>query len=88
MERAPQVTIIGGGMITKIQLLPSIYQLQREGVVGDIHICALNAAPLAELKSDRELARAFPGHGFTAHPDPEGVDAEETFPDNVRRWTL
>ena len=84
MERTPQVSIIGGGMITRIQLLPSIYQLQREGVVGDIHVCALNAAPLAELKSDRALARAFPGHGFTPYPDPDSVGGDEAFPDLYR----
>jgi len=81
MAETPQVTIIGGGMITKIQLLPSLYQLQREGVVGDIHISALNAAPLAELKSDPVLRRAFPGQDFTPHPVPGSVDADEVFPD-------
>ena len=81
MSEAPQVTVIGGGMITQIQLLPTIYQLQREGVVGDVHICALNAGPLATLKTDLTLARAFPGQSFTPHPDPEKVDPAEAFPD-------
>jgi len=81
MAEAPKVTIIGGGMITKIQLLPSLYQLQREGVIGDISVCALNAAPLAELKADPSLAQAFPGHDFTPYPDPEKVDPDELFPD-------
>ena len=80
-NQPPQVTVIGGGMITRIQLLPTIYHLQREGVVGEIHICALNAAPLAELSSDATLARAFPGQGFTPHPDPAKVGADEKFPD-------
>ncbi|MCD4699723.1 MAG: hypothetical protein K8R91_04015, partial [Phycisphaerae bacterium] len=64
----PQVTFVGGGMITQIQLLPTVYHLQRAGVVGDIHICALNAAPLAELQNDETLKRAFPGQSFTPHP--------------------
>jgi predicted dehydrogenase len=67
---APRVTIIGGGMITRIQLLPTIYHLQREGIVGDIHICALKAAPLAEIRRDATLSRGFPGQSFEAHPDP------------------
>jgi glucose-6-phosphate 1-dehydrogenase len=29
------VTVIGGGMITHDQLLPSLYQLQREGTIGE-----------------------------------------------------
>ena len=81
MAEAPKVSIIGGGMITKIQLLPSLYQLQREGVIGDISVCALNAAPLAELKADPSLKHAFPGHDFTPYPDPEKVDPDELFPD-------
>ena len=48
MANAPRVTMIGGGMITRIQLLPSIYQLQREGIVGEIHICDSRARPLIE----------------------------------------
>ncbi len=68
-------------MITRIQLLPTIYHLQREGVVGDIHVCALNAGPLAELKNDEMLNRAFPGQDFTASPDPDRVDHGENFPD-------
>ena len=81
MSRPPQVTVIGGGMITRIQLLPTIYHLQREGLLGDAHICALNAAPLAALKSDPALAAAFPGQDFTPHPDPSGSDPQAKFPD-------
>ncbi|MFW6146099.1 MAG: Gfo/Idh/MocA family protein [Planctomycetota bacterium] len=81
MSNAPQVTIIGGGMITQVQLLPTVYHLQREGLVGDIHICALNAAPLATLRDDPALARGFPGQRFTPHPDPATAGADETFPD-------
>ena len=60
----PQVTIVGGGMITQIQILPSIYQLQRLGVVGDIGVTALDAPPLKVLADDPALARAFPGQSF------------------------
>jgi len=81
MSDKPKVTIVGGGMITRIQILPTIYQLQRDGVVGEIDICALSAAPLAELQSDPALKGAFPGQGFTPHPDPAAVDPDEAFPD-------
>ena len=81
MSEKPRVTIVGGGMITEIQLLPTLYQMQREDVIGDIHICALQAAQLVQLKSSPTLAHAFPGHDFTPHPDPAKVDANEPFPD-------
>ena len=77
----PRVTIVGGGMITRIQLLPSIYHLQREGMLGDIHVCALNAAPLIELRNDPALRRGFPGQLFTPYPDPARVGPQENFPD-------
>ena len=60
--------IVGGGMITNDQLLPSIYHLQRLGVVGEITICALNSAPLKALADNAELRTAFPGQKFTAMP--------------------
>ncbi|MCM8817320.1 MAG: Gfo/Idh/MocA family oxidoreductase [Candidatus Omnitrophica bacterium] len=63
------VTIVGGGMITNDLLLPSIYHLQRIGIVGDIKICALNSAPLKYLRDNPELKQAFPGQSFTPYPD-------------------
>lgn len=77
----PQVTVIGGGMITRIQLLPTIYHLQREGLLGDIHICALNSPPLKELQDDAPLAKGFPGQRFIPHPDPAKVKPSDVFPD-------
>ncbi|MCX7032116.1 MAG: Gfo/Idh/MocA family oxidoreductase [Spirochaetes bacterium] len=68
MNEPLQLTIVGGGMITADQLLPSIYHLQRTGVVGEISICALNNAPLTALRDDPGLAAAFPGQHFTPHP--------------------
>ena len=38
----PEVLIIGGGMITQDQILPSLYQLQRLGRIGPIAVCALS----------------------------------------------
>jgi len=77
----PPVKIIGGGMITQIQLLPAVYHMQRQGLVGDIDICALNTAPLAQLKADQTLRRAFPGQDFRAFPDPDKVGPDEKFPE-------
>lgn len=81
----PQITIVGGGMITQIQLLPSIYHMQREGLVGDIHVCALNARPLKTLIEDPTLNKAFPGQTIIAHPDPaKEKDLDKAYPDSFR----
>jgi len=80
-QAAPGVAIIGGGMITGMQLLPTLYHIQRQGRIGPISICALNAAPLAALAADAGLAKAFPGQGFTPLPDPAKVDPDRPFPD-------
>jgi len=68
MDKLIGVTIVGGGMITNDLLLPSIYQLQRTGVVGRIEVCALDSAPLKALKDSVTLRQAFPGQDFNAHP--------------------
>jgi D-galacturonate reductase len=73
------VTIVGGGMITNDLLLPSIYQLQRTGVVGKISVCARHNAPLRALKKNRELLEAFPGQSFTPYPS-LSEPAEKYFP--------
>ncbi|MFH0807116.1 MAG: Gfo/Idh/MocA family oxidoreductase [Elusimicrobiota bacterium] len=62
------VTIVGGGMITNDLILPSIYHLQRTGVVGNINICALNNSPLKVLKENQDILEAFPGQDFSAYP--------------------
>ena len=77
----PVVTIVGGGMITQVQILPSIYQLQRIGAVGAISVTALDAGPLKVLAADETLARAFPGQSFAAYPDFRKVAPEARFPD-------
>jgi predicted dehydrogenase len=80
MTKPIDVTIVGGGMITHDQLLPSIYQLQRMGLVGRIAVCALNSAPLRPLKASEEYRQAFPGQDFIAHPA-ETEDPAKRFPD-------
>jgi predicted dehydrogenase len=68
-------------MITQVQILPSLYHMQREGTVGDIHICALNARPLQELQDAPALLRGFPGQTFTPYPNPATHDLDAPFPD-------
>ena len=68
MSKKINVTIIGGGMITNDLILPSIYHLQRTGVVEDINICALNTPPLKALKENASFHGAFDGQDFTSYP--------------------
>ena len=81
MATQPRVTVIGGGMITEIQLLPTLYQLQRDNVIGELHICALQGAQLAQLQNSPTLKGGFKGHSFTPYPDPAKVDPKQAFPD-------
>ena len=69
-----QVTVIGGGMITHDQILPSLYHLQRLGRVGTIRVVGRRAAPLRELASAPGLKEAFPGQSFEPFPGPDDAD--------------
>lgn len=62
------VVIVGGGMITHDQILPSIYHLQRLGRVGALKVCALNAPPLRALAESARLLEGFPGQRFEPLP--------------------
>jgi D-galacturonate reductase len=64
----PQVTVVGGGMITHDQILPSLYHLQREGAIGDITVCAQHGRTLRQLANTELFARAFPGQSFRPFP--------------------
>lgn len=75
-----EVAIVGGGMITQDQILPSLYHLQRLGHVGTIRICALNSAPLRTLAESPRFAEAFPGQAFQAYPA-LSESPERVFPD-------
>lgn len=83
MNNKPQVCIVGGGMITGVQILPSIYHLQRTGVVGKISVCALSSGPLKMLAEDATLKNAFPKQSFTAYPSLD-TDTAEEFPQGYR----
>jgi predicted dehydrogenase len=77
------VVIVGGGMITHDQILPSLYHLQRLGSVGSIRICALNSAPLRALAESARFAQAFPGQTFQPSPALD-EPPDRIFPDLYR----
>ena len=70
-------------MITQVQILPSFYQLQRLGLVDEIHVCALDSGPLRLLAENAGLRTAFPGQSFRAHPSLE-ADPSHKYPDLFR----
>jgi predicted dehydrogenase len=65
----PEVLIVGGGMIVHDQLLPSLYQMQRQGRVGGITVCSQRRATVEQLAAAPALAAAFPGQSFRGLPD-------------------
>jgi predicted dehydrogenase len=83
MAKKIDVTVIGGGMITADLLLPSIYQLQRLEIAGQIRVCALNSPPLQALKENPQIREAFPGQDFQAYPA-VSEPADRRFPDLYR----
>ena len=69
MAHKPQVTIVGAGMIVHDQILPSLYQLQRIGRIGEITVCDARRRAVENLAKAEGIANAFPGQSFRAMPD-------------------
>ena len=76
---APQVAVVGGGMITHDQILPSLYHLQTTGAIGEIHVAAQHGRTLRELASAPTILRAFPNAAFRAWPSLD-ADPDEKHP--------
>ncbi len=74
-----QLTILGAGMIVYDQVLPSVYQLQRDGLVDQIRIVGSRTTRLREL-ADARFSAAFPGQNFEAFP-PLSEPEHRVFPD-------
>ena len=75
----PSVTLVGGGMVAHDQLLPSLYHLERLGVIEEIRVCAQRGRTLKALAESPALERAFPGQSFLPFPDLES-DLDEAHP--------
>ena len=80
MAHSLDITVVGGGMITYDLILPSLYHLQRTGIVNKISVCSLDSAPLKLLRNSKELAETFPGQDFQAYPS-LSVPENEKYPD-------
>ena len=65
--------VIGGGMITEEVILPTLFQQQRDGAIGDITLVSRRAATI------RRLQDLFPNR-FAGIPDPTETDPEASHP--------
>jgi D-galacturonate reductase len=74
-----QVLLVGGGMIAHDQLLPSLYQIQRQGRIGEIAVCASRFHTVRALGEAELLRRAFPSQSFRGYPDREGSPQPELY---------
>ncbi len=84
MSSRPDALVIGGGMVTADLILPSLYHLQRTGMIGDIAVCASRSSTLRILASHAGIRAAFPGSSFKPWPD-LGAPGDETQPLLYRR---
>jgi D-galacturonate reductase len=64
----PDVLVVGGGMITHDQILPSLFHLQREGRIAEISVVASQRRTVQGLQSTPMWEKAFPGQTFRAFP--------------------
>ena len=70
-------------MIAHDQLLPSFYQLQRLGVVGDITVCARRESTLRALEESETIRQAFPRQHFRPFLGPYEQALMEMPPRNI-----
>ncbi len=81
----PEVLVVGGGMITNDQILPSLYQLQRNGVIGQIGICAQHSRTVRKLMESDVFAAAFPGQSFRAYPESGDAPQPDLYKDVIAK---
>ena len=75
------ILLIGGGMIAHDQILPTLYQMQREERIGDITVCAQHGRTVKALAEAPALTKAFPDRSFRPLPDYTAADADVRNPD-------
>ncbi len=68
------VLIVGGGMITHDQILPTVLQMQRRGEVGAVSVVAQHGRTVKALRDAPSIQRGFPSESFTCYPDPDSSD--------------
>ena len=83
MQGLRSVLIVGGGMITHDQVLPSVWQMQRMGRIGRVAVCASRYSTLATLAASPTLCEAFPGTSFEWWPEYDGPAQPDLFRDAI-----
>jgi predicted dehydrogenase len=68
-------------MIAHDQILPALYQMQREGRIGEITVCARHGRTVQALAEAPTLTKAFPDRSFRPLPDYRSGDASERRPE-------
>jgi D-galacturonate reductase len=81
--KAPDVLIVGGGMIVHDQILPSLCHLQRLGKISGITVCARRKETLQALTDAPMLQRAFPGQSWRATLEPFAHAMRQMEPHNI-----
>ena len=70
--------VVGGGMITREVILPTLFQLQRRGRLGKISVCSRRGRTL------RRLREKFPDNPFRPYPG-EAEDPEASKPELYKK---
>jgi len=73
-DKRLNVLLIGGGMISQEVVIPTLLQERLRGVVGDLHISALNAGIIKQCED------LFPGGQFQGYPDPAKYALDDNQP--------
>ena len=81
----PDVVVVGGGMITHDQILPSLYHMQRQGAVGEISVVAQHARTVRKLADAEIIKTAVPGQSFRAYPQSGDTPQPELYRDIIAR---
>ncbi len=72
-DKKTDVLVVGGGMISREVVLPTVFQEQKYGRVGNISISSLTGSIISELQS------MFPA--FKGYPDPEKYKPDKKYPE-------
>jgi predicted dehydrogenase len=81
----PEILVVGGGMITHDQILPSLFHMQRQGVIAGIGVVAQHARTVERLKTATIWESAFPGQSFRAYPDSGSEPQPELYKELIAR---
>ncbi len=77
-DRKLDALVIGGGMISRDVIIPTLIQERRRGIIGDILIAARRGATIEQCR------RSFPGEKLIGYPDPANHAPDDSEPESWR----